>query len=114
MLPAREQIMEMEAPRVVIYARSSPARAKDALRQQVLLRNLAEHRGYTVVGEFIEHTQSADSDRPILDQALNALRERRADAIFAEYSDRLADGLGFRFLLQLVDVLDGQIITAMQ
>lgn len=67
--------------RVAIYARTSTAREQSPAMQLDELRRTAEQRGWTVVGEYVDHGVSGAKDRrPELDRLMADVRKGGASA----------------------------------
>lgn len=87
--------------RAAIYARVS-TRDQDPAMQLADLRRLAEARGWTVAGEYVDHGYSGAKDsRPALDRLMQDARRRKVDAVLCWRFDRMA-----RSVQHLVGMLD--------
>lgn len=91
----------MKAKRVAIYARVSTV-DQNLDPQLDELRDLARRRGWTVVGEYLDHGVSGAKDRrPGLDQLMKDSHRGRFDVVAVVKFDRFA-----RSLRHLVTALD--------
>ena len=78
------------ALRAALYARVSTDE-QDPELQVVDLRRLAEHRGWRVVGEYVDRGVSGSkASRPGLDQLMDAARRGRLDVVAVWRFDRFA------------------------
>lgn len=78
-------------PRAVLYARISTSEDRQNYRQQLqALRRVAQHRGWTVVGQFHDVISGRHDKRPGLDEALAVCRAGGADIFAATAVDRIA------------------------
>jgi DNA invertase Pin-like site-specific DNA recombinase len=76
--------------RVVLYVRVSTL-DQDPASQLHDLRRYAEHRGWTIADEFIDHGISGTKDsRPALNRLMAAARQRRLDVVLVWRFDRFA------------------------
>ncbi len=78
--------------RVALYARvSTSAQGQNTGLQLEELRQVAAHRGWTIVGEFVdEGISGAKASRPALDRLREAARLGRIDLVAVWKLDRLA------------------------
>ena len=90
--------------RVAIYARvSTPDQRVD--NQLYDLRQFAEQRGYTVIGEYTDvGVSGSKARRPGLDAMLNDARRRKFNIVLVVAFDRIARST--RHFLQVVDELE--------
>ena len=80
----------MTAPRAALYARVSTDE-QDPAMQLADLRRLAEHRGWAVVGEYIDHGVSGSkASRPALDRLMADARAGKLDVVTVWRFDRFA------------------------
>src|SRR5690348_9028421 len=88
--------------RAAIYARVSTNNGQDPHMQTRELREYCKHRGWDVVGEYVDAGISgAKEHRPQLDALLVVCRKRRVDAVVVYRYDRFA-----RSLRHLVNALE--------
>ncbi len=81
-------------PRVALYARVSTAKEQNPALQVEELRDLAQRRGWHVMGEFVDLGQSGAKDRrPELDRMLTEVRRSRVDVVACWRFDRFARSL---------------------
>ena len=92
--------------RAALYARvSTTGHGQDVGLQLEELRQVAEQRGWTIAGEFIDEGVSGAKDsRPALDRMLADAREGRLDVVAIWKLDRLARSV--RHLLDVADSLN--------
>ena len=86
--------------KVVIYARVSTAK-QDELQQVPRLRELAEARGYTVVGVYTDEASGKDSNRPGWTKMLEDEKRTHFDAVLVTKLDRV-----MRSVVHLISVLE--------
>jgi predicted site-specific integrase-resolvase len=68
--------------RVAIYARVSTVdKGQDPETQVMALRQYAEHRGFEIVGEYIDYASGAPEDRPRYRALLEVARKRQIDIV---------------------------------
>jgi DNA invertase Pin-like site-specific DNA recombinase len=80
--------------RVALYARVSTHQAQDPGLQTRELREFAEHRGWTIVGEYIDRGVSGSKQsRPALNELLDAVHKRKCDVVLVWKMDRWARSL---------------------
>lgn len=93
-------------PRAAIYARVSTANnGQDPTLQTRELREYCEHRGWTVVGEYVDMGISGSKEkRPELDRLLVDAHRRRLDVILVWKLDRF--GRSLRHLVNLLAELE--------
>lgn len=78
-------------PRVALYARVSTSRDQDPQLQLDELRQVAEQRGWHVVGEFVDRGISGAKDRrPELDKVMAAAHRGMLDVVAVWKFDRFA------------------------
>lgn len=79
-------------PRVALYARvSTTNHGQDVGLQLDELRNVAQAKGWQVVGEFIdEGISGGKQSRPALDKMMAAVRDRQVDVVAVWRFDRFA------------------------
>lgn len=88
--------------RVALYARTSTVRDQNPAMQIDELREVARRRGWTIVGEFVDHGVSGAKDRrPELDRLLIEVRRGKIDIVACWRFDRFA-----RSVRHLVTALD--------
>ena len=88
--------------RVALYARVSTMNGQEPETQLRELREYAQHRKFTIVGEYVDRGISGSRDnRPQLDLLMVDCRRRRVDAVLVYRYDRFA-----RSLRHLVNALD--------
>lgn len=93
--------------RVAIYARTSTSRDQSPASQLHALRQLAEQRGWQVVGEFVDHGVSGSKDRrPQLDEMMRVVHRGGCDAIAVWKFDRAARSV--RHLVLMLDELNAR------
>jgi DNA invertase Pin-like site-specific DNA recombinase len=81
--------------RVAIYARVSTLhQGQDPGLQTHELREFAERRGWTIVGEYVDVGVSGSKEsRPALNELLDAVRQRKCDVVLVWKLDRWARSL---------------------
>jgi DNA invertase Pin-like site-specific DNA recombinase len=80
--------------RVAIYARVSTNNAQDPSMQTRELREYADHRGWSVTGEYVDRGVSGGKEsRPAMNRLLNAIHERKCDVVLVWKMDRWARSL---------------------
>jgi DNA invertase Pin-like site-specific DNA recombinase len=88
--------------RVVLYARvSTKDKGQDPENQLRILRDLASHRRYDVLGEYVDHASGKDANRPAWKTVMDMANRRMIDGIFALRVDRI-----MRSVPQLCAVID--------
>ena len=82
----------MIAPkRGAIYARVSTVdKGQDPETQLIVLREYAGHRGFHIVGEYIDYASGTREDRPQYRRLLDAARKRQVDVVLVWRYDRFA------------------------
>src|SRR3954452_11939955 len=77
--------------RAGLYARvSTEDRGQDPETQLRPLREYAERRGFSVVGEFVDHASGTTEARPQYQRLLEAARKRELDVVLVWRYDRFA------------------------
>ncbi len=77
--------------RVAIYARVSTVdKGQDPETQLIALRDYIEHRGFQIVGEYIDYASGTREDRPHYRALLEAARKRQLDVVLVWRYDRFA------------------------
>src|SRR5205823_8769151 len=77
--------------RAGLYARvSTEDRGQDPETQLRPLREYAERRGFSVVGEFVDHASGTTEARPRYQLLLEAARKRELDIVLVWRYDRFA------------------------
>lgn len=77
--------------RVALYARVSTLdRHQDPETQLRQLREHAQHRGFAIAGELVDHASGRDNDRPEYGKLLDAARRRDVDVVLVWRYDRFA------------------------
>ena len=95
----------MTAPRAALYARVSTDEQSPDLQVEEL-RRLAEQRGWSVVGEYVDHGISGVKEsRPALDALLADAQAGKLDLVAVWKLDRL--GRSLQHLLRTLDCLTG-------
>lgn len=78
-------------PRAALYARVSSTTGDQNPETQLRdLRQYAERRGFSVVGEFVDRASGRDEDRAGYQELLRAARQRAVDVIIVWRYDRFA------------------------
>ena len=76
--------------RVALYARvSTEDKGQDPETQLLIIRELAQRRGYEVVAEYIDYASGKDANRPKFKEMIARASERYFDAIVALRLDRI-------------------------
>ena len=87
--------------RVALYARVSTANGQQDPEMQLReLREYAEHRGLTIIGEYIDRMTGSKDSRPALNRLMTDAQRRKFDAVLVWKLDRFG-----RSLRQLVNAL---------
>src|SRR3954463_1115180 len=77
--------------RAGLYARvSTEDRGQDPETQLRPLREYAERRGFSLVGEFVDHASGTTETRPRYQRLLEAARKRELDVVLVWRYDRFA------------------------
>lgn len=74
-------------------ARVSTLQAQDPEMQLLELREYAAHRGWGVVGEYVDRTSGAKQSRPALNRMTNDARRRKFDVVAVWKIDRFGRSL---------------------
>src|SRR5689334_982081 len=75
--------------RAGLYARvSTEDRGQDPETQLRPLREYADRRGFSVVGEFVDHASGATETRPRYQKLLEAARKRELDVVLVWCAER--------------------------
>lgn len=89
-------------PRVVLYARvSTKDKGQDPENQLRILRDIANNRGYDILGEYVDHASGKDGNRVKWKEVMDLANRREIDGIFALRVDRI-----MRSVSQLCTVID--------
>ena len=81
-------------PRVAIYARVSTLdKGQDPENQLAVLRDYCRHRGFKVVGEFVDQASGRNENRPEYQRLLTTARRRQVDVVLVWRYDRFARSL---------------------
>src|SRR5215471_12495724 len=82
----------MNKQRVALYARvSTKNNGQDPETQLITLREYAQHRGFEILGEYVDVGISGAKDRrPELDRLMTDARRRRFDVVLVARFDRFA------------------------
>ena len=76
-MPAKHQ-----KPRVAIYARVSTLdKGQDPQNQLAVLRDYCRHRGFKVVGEFVDQASGRSENRSEYQKLLTTARRRQVDVV---------------------------------
>lgn len=87
--------------RVVLYARvSTDNKDQDPETQLDIIRPIAERRGYTIVGEFMDFKSGKDANRPQWKIVMEMARKGEIDGIMALRLDRI-----MRSVMHLCEVI---------
>ncbi|MDG6900527.1 MAG: IS607 family transposase [Nitrososphaerota archaeon] len=98
-----------EVKKVIIYARVSSSEQKAHLASQARrLEKYADERGYEVVKVYEELASGLNENRRKLESAYRMLKEKKADLILVEFSDRLSR-FGFNYLARLAESYDASV-----
>jgi DNA invertase Pin-like site-specific DNA recombinase len=89
----KENKVEMNAQRVALYARVSTLQAQDPGMQLLELREYSVHRGWHVIGEYVDRSSGAKESRPALNRMMNDARRRKFDVIAVWKIDRFGRSL---------------------
>ena len=88
-MPAKHQ-----KPRVAIYARVSTLdKGQDPQNQLAVLRDYCRHRGFKVVGEFVDQASGRSENRSEYQKLLTTARRRQVDVVLVWRYDRFARSL---------------------
>ena len=85
-------VQSPHTPRVALYARvSTKNKDQDPETQLVALREFAGHRGFEIIGEYIDiGISGSKARRPELDRMMTDAKRRRFDAVLVARFDRFA------------------------
>ncbi len=84
----------MKQVRCALYARVSTVNhGQDPELQLAELRQYAAHRGFQVIGEYVDHASGSKESRPELNRLMADARRRKFDAILVWKLDRWARSL---------------------
>ena len=87
--------------RVALYARVSTNNGQQSPEMQLVeMREFAEHRGWTIAGEFVDHASGSTDSRPALNDMMAAAKRRKFDALVCWKLDRV--GRSLRHLVNLL------------
>jgi site-specific DNA recombinase len=82
--------MANSVQRVALYARVSTANGHQDPEMQLLeLREYAERRDLTIVGEYIDRMSGSKDSRPALNRLMADAQRRKFDAVLVWKLDRL-------------------------
>jgi DNA invertase Pin-like site-specific DNA recombinase len=80
--------------RVALYARVSTANGQQDPEMQLReLREYAEHRGLTIIGEYIDRMTGSKDSRPALNRLMTDAQRRKFDAVLVWKLDRFGRSL---------------------
>ena len=83
--------MPVTARRTAIYARISTDDTRQNPETQLMqLRAYATHRGFEIVGEYIDHASGKHTERTSYKQLIDTVRKRQVDVVLVFHYDRLA------------------------
>ena len=83
--------MPVKARRTAIYARISTDETRQNSETQLRqLREYAAHRGFQIVGEYIDSASGRHTDRTSYKQLIETVRKRQVDVVLVFHYDRLA------------------------
>jgi DNA invertase Pin-like site-specific DNA recombinase len=95
----------MSANRVALYARVSTSNGQQDPEMQLReLREFAEHRGLSVVGEYVDRMTGSKDSRPALNRLMSDASQRRFDAVLVWKLDRF--GRSLRHLVNAIAELE--------
>jgi DNA invertase Pin-like site-specific DNA recombinase len=83
------EVRAMASQSVALYARISTTH-QDTEMQLRELRQFAEHRGWQIVGEYVDSVSGAKDRRPALDRLMHDAHRRRFDVVVVWKFDRFA------------------------
>lgn len=88
--------------RAVVYARVSTLLGQDPENQLVPIREYVKHRGFELVGEYVDHGISGTRERrPALDRLAVDVKNRKCDIVVVAALDRL--GRSTKHMLTLLE-----------
>jgi len=99
----------MEKLRVALYARVSTLLAQDPEMQLIELREYVSHRGWMIVGEYVDRTSGAKESRPALNRLMTEAHRRTFDVVVVWKIDRF--GRSLRHLVNALAELEGRGIA---
>jgi DNA invertase Pin-like site-specific DNA recombinase len=96
--------------RVALYARVSTSNGhQDPEMQLRELREYAEHRGLTIIGEYIDRMTGSKDSRPALNRLMTDAQRRKFDAVLVWKLDRF--GRSLRHLVNALAELEALGLT---
>ncbi len=96
--------------RVALYARVSTANGQQDPEMQLReLREYAEHRGLTIIGEYIDWMTGSKDSRPALNRLMTDAQRRKFDAVLVWKLDRF--GRSLRHLVNALAELEALGLT---
>jgi DNA invertase Pin-like site-specific DNA recombinase len=96
--------------RVALYARVSTANGQQDPEMQLReLREYAEHRGLTIIGEYIDRMTGSKDSRPALNCLMTDAQRRKFDAVLVWKLDRF--GRSLRHLVNALAELEALGLT---
>jgi DNA invertase Pin-like site-specific DNA recombinase len=96
--------------RVALYARVSTANGQQDPEMQLReLREYAEHRGLTIIGEYIDRMTGSKDSRPALNRLMTDAQRRKFDAVLVWKLDRF--GRSLRHLVNALAELEALGLT---
>ena len=95
----------MTSTRVALYARVSTSNGQQDPEMQLReLREFAEHRGFSIVGEYIDRMTGSKDSRPALNRLMSDASRRKFDAVLVWKLDRF--GRSLRHLVNAIAELE--------
>jgi DNA invertase Pin-like site-specific DNA recombinase len=83
--------MLAKARRTAIYARISTNETRHNPETQLMqLRAYATHRGFEIVGEYIDYASGKHAERTSYKQLIDTVRKRQVDVVLVFHYDRFA------------------------
>jgi DNA invertase Pin-like site-specific DNA recombinase len=96
--------------RVALYARVSTSNGQQDPEMQLReLREYAEHRGLTIIGEYIDRMTGSEESRPALNRLMMDAKQRKFDAVLVWKLDRF--GRSLRHLVNALAELESLGLT---
>jgi DNA invertase Pin-like site-specific DNA recombinase len=96
--------------RVALYARVSTANGQQDPEMQLReLREYAEHRGLTIIGEYVDRMTGSKDSRPALNRLMTDAQRRKFDAVLVWKLDRF--GRSLRHLVNALAELEALGLT---
>ena len=96
--------------RVALYARVSTANGQQDPKMQLReLREYAEHRGLTIIGEYTDRMTGSKDSRPALNRLMTDAQRRKFDAVLVWKLDRF--GRSLRHLVNALAELEALGLT---